>query len=425
MYPRSTSKPTSAESRGRLVVYHAGAVVDGHRACFAPGAIAFRDGVVQAVGEPADVRRTVGPGDESIDLPDRVLIPGLVNAHVHLELTAVGRRSYDGDFAGWLKTVRETSPDPADPMSEANRRYFAASATAGARRAIEAGTRAVGDITRFDEVYRAVADAGLAGVSYVELFGIGEPWSNAGIERISSVGRERVGSPLRRGLQPHAPYSAGPAVYRAAADSGLPLSTHLAESPDELRFVADGDGPFRDLLKKIGKWDDSFAQFYGRRETPVAWLDRVAKPSAALLAHCNDVSDDDIALIADRGWSVAYCPRASDYFRHRGHRYRDMLAAGVNVALGTDSIICHGSLSILDEMRCLYRRDGADPRTLLTMATIHGMRALQLDPLDASFAVGRSPGLLAIRYDASREGDPLAAALAGADDDPLWLEASR
>jgi len=117
--------------------------------------------------------------------------------------------------------------------------------------------------------------------------------------------------------------------------------------------------------------------------------------------------------MARHGWSVAYCPRASDYFGHHGHRYRAMIEAGVNVCLGTDSIICHGTLSILDEMRHLHHRDHTDPATLLAMATTRGMRGLGLEPRDATLAPGASPGLIAIRYDGGPGRDALASVLRG------------
>jgi cytosine/adenosine deaminase-related metal-dependent hydrolase len=422
MYPSSPDKPTSTKSSGQLLIYQADAVVDAVSPLQAPGAVAVRDGVIEAAGTPTDVRRAVGRADQQFNSPDTVLMPGLVNAHVHLELTAVGPREYTGDFVHWLQMVRQAYPNPEEPMCDANRRYFARSASVGAKQALEAGSRVVGDISRFDEVYRAVAAEGMQGTSYVELFGLGEPWSGPSIDRINELAGEQVDRRLRRGVQPHAPYSAGPMVFRAAAGSGLPLATHLAETPEELQFVASGDGAYREMLKAMGKWDDAFAADYNRGQTPVEWLAECCKTSA-LLAHCNYVTDSDIARVAEKDWSVAYCPRASVYFAHANHRYRDMLAAGVNVALGTDSIICHGTLSILDEMRHLYRRDRFDPRRLLAMATINGMKALLLDPADATFEPGRSPGLLAVPYDGTDAADPLAAALM--NDKPLAvLEAS-
>ena len=412
MYRSSVAKPTSANS-SELVQYHGGAAADGVGLVAVPGSVAMRGGRVVAAGEPSDVTRTIGRPDREVELPGQLLIPALVNAHAHLELTAVRRFEYDGSFTQWLQAVRQSYPDPADVYGQENRDYFARSAAHGARLAAGSGTRALADITRFDEVFRAQEGAGLAGVSFAELFGLGPPWSDRAAERIDEVvERAAVGS-VRRGLQPHAPYSAGPAVFGAAAASGLPVATHLAESPDELRFVARGDGPFRELLRQLGKWDDRFAGHYRGGLSPVAWLASIgASRTDWLCAHCNYVSDEDIGLLADRGWSVAYCPRASEYFGHAGHRYRDMLNAGVNVALGTDSTICHGSLSVLDEMRRLYQRDRTEPQTLLAMATACGMKALGLDPADATFAEGASPGLLAVRYDAAAGVDPLAAVLA-------------
>src|SRR5690606_17270088 len=125
-------------------------------------------------------------------------------------------------------------------------------------------------------------------------------------------------------------------------------------------------------------------------------IDRLAprlREQPWLLAHCNEVQDTHITLLAECGASVAYCPIASEYFGHphRGvHRYRDMLDADVNVCLGTDSIVCQPAgepqpLGIFAQMRRLHRRDGTDPATLLAMATINGIKALDLLEKNATF----------------------------------------
>ena len=118
-------------------------------------------------------------------------------------------------------------------------------------------------------------------------------------------------------------------------------------------------------------------------------------------------------LLAGAGVSVAYCPRASDYFRHSNHPYRDMMARGINVCLGTDSILCHGDLSILEEMRFLRLQDGIDTPTLLKMATTCGMKALGLMPVDATFNPGAAPGLIGLRYDGPERPEALDLLLAG------------
>ncbi len=376
----------------------------------APGAVAIAGGRVLAAGDPDEVLRRAGAHAVRVDLPDRLLMPGLVNAHVHLELTAVGPHRYTGDFVAWLGMVRTHLPDPLDPLSEANAAYFADAARRGARLSRDAGVTTVGDISRFEQVTQAVAAERMAGVSYRELFGLGRPFDESALRHVEGVrrGTHRVGA-MRVGLQPHAPYSAGPRLYDAAARSRLPVATHLAESDEELRFVAAAEGRFRDMLEQIGRWDDAFAAVYAAAQTPVGWMRPYLLGRPWLLAHCNYATDDDISTLAETGASVAYCPRASEYFGHKRHRYRDMLDAGVNVCLGTDSIICHGDLSVLAEMRRLHQRDQADPAGLLAMGTTHGMKALGLDPADATLEAGRTlaAGLIAVRYDPTEPVDAL------------------
>jgi cytosine/adenosine deaminase-related metal-dependent hydrolase len=216
------------------------------------------------------------------------------------------------------------------------------------------------------------------------------------------------------GLQPHAPYSAGIELYDAAerAQPRGPLSTHLAETPEEARFVRSADGPFAELLRRLGKWDDSI------RPTGLSPV-QLAAPHLGprwIAAHCNYVNDADIALLAERGISVAYCPLASEYFGHAGHRYRDLLAAGVNVCLGTDSILGQpaGSaqpLGILPALRRLFARDGTHPGVLLEMATTRGLRALQIDDTLGTLRPGAPARLIAVEIDPADPADALAQAL--------------
>ena len=433
MYPNARTNSRGAGPGNEPTVFIGPSVLDAAQVTAAPGAVAMADGVVVAAGAVDQVRRAVGGDAPRVELPDRLLLPGLVNAHTHLELATTPTWAYEGDFVDWVRRIRTTWPVADDPMHTANRQAAVAAARRGAELCQAAGVLRVGDISRFVAVVDAVAEAGMQGVGYVELFGVGPPWDQQAITRIEwlqTAARRRPPGGMRLGLQPHAPYSAGPAVFDRAVRSPLPVATHLAETEAERQFVADAAGAFRAFLEQIGKWDDAFAGCYGDGRTPVRWLGDVAdSPAAAnvrpmLCAHCNYVSDDDITLIADRGWSVAYCPRASAYFGHAGHRYRDMLEADVNVCLGTDSIICTGDLSILNEMRRLYQRDAVDPRTLLAMATTRGMRGLGLDPIDATFATGARPGLIAIRYDGNDPTPALEQVLATRDEPPIEVIAA-
>lgn len=350
-------------------------------------------------------RHPAAPRAEQVELPGAILLPGLVNAHTHLDLSGVGPQPHDpGDgLAGWVRRVmpdRETTePGVVDSVRK------------GVELSLRGGTAAVGDIAGVLDGAPTLAPANalraspLVGVSFVEHFGIGsgeEQWL-AALDRFAEDHAEEIrdeSGGVRVGLQPHAPYSTSPTLYRRAvslaSEHGLALSTHLAETLDERRFVADLAGPFADLLKGIERWDEAkLRRDYGQGQRPIAHLADILESAhneghPFLLAHVADVHDDEIELLARCGASVAYCPRAGEYFGTPGilgpHRYRDMLDAGVNVALGTDSVINlaadqveRNGMSILDEARLLFNRDGVDAQTLVRMATANGARALGID----------------------------------------------
>ncbi len=381
----------------------------GEAAGYRPGAVAVQGGRVIATGEADAMRQRYGNDAATlVDRPGDLLLPGLVNAHAHLDLTALGPRPYGGDFIEWVTTLRGHLPD-AGARTPPGDAWSAASAARGAAMSLEADVQAIGDIARSEVSAAARRDTGLAGTTYREHFGLGPPWDADALDAIASSPIPDPRSLIPpQGLQPHAPYSAGPALYHAAARSGRPVSTHLAETPEELRFVRDGDGPFRNLLQRLGKWDPTFARHYGHGQTPVQWMAPYLRETPWLLAHCNYLTDDDIALLAATDATVAYCPVASDYFGHGsasgGHRYRELIDAGVNVALGTDSILCQPPdkeqpLGIVPQMRHLFRRDRTDPQLLLNMATAHGRRALHLDD-DVTL-------LVALPFDPADPADPL------------------
>ncbi len=384
--------PASSSKRRPTRILVAAAIRDAVGTSARPGAVAVRDGRIIASG-PADSVLNDKALDPSVvrTLPGVCLLPGLVNAHSHLELSRLGPRPYDPQrgFTGWVGKLLQAA-GPLDKI---------ASARKGAKASLAAGVCAVGDIASSREVIAAVRDAGLAGVGYLELFGLAET-------SVPQVKAEGIG------YQPHAPYSAGPGLFKAAVESGLPVCTHLAETLEEHRFVRDAGGPFRELLEDLDKWRDEFAAMYNGHASSIQWMRPYLEARPWLLAHCNYVSDDDMQLLANSEASVAYCPIASDYFGHSGHRYREMLEMGVNVCLGTDSILCqpkdeknpHG---MLPQMRYLFQRDRTDPDLLLKMATVNGAKALGLPDDFATLQPGAEAHLLTARIDAQDETDPL------------------
>jgi cytosine/adenosine deaminase-related metal-dependent hydrolase len=224
-------------------------------------------------------------------------------------------------------------------------------------------------------------------VGFIEVFGLGGG-QGAAIERMRTLQDEYplVENGVRVGVSPHAPYSCGAAVFEAAADLGLPVTTHLAETRAEVEVCRSGTGPLRMMLEHdIGVWNAS-VDIPGMH--PVDALLGPLGRGRFLCAHVNWIEPRHVQMLATSGARVVYCPRASAAFGHAppqllDHPWRSLHEAGVNVCLGTDSLLCLDTpdrLSVLDDMRLLYRRDGVDARLLLAMATVHGAKGLDLEP---------------------------------------------
>lgn len=353
-----------------------------------------------------------GRAIETIARPGCVLMPGLVNAHTHLDLTHLGPFSEGrGSLPRFFTHVRQGRlSDPAQ---------IADAVRLGVERSLAGGVVAVGDIAGCPPMagpspvaIEAVAKGPLRGVGYLEFFAIGTREA-ASLGKLDEVWRQALplvdpANPYRLGLHPHAPYSVSPRGYahalRLAAQAGVPISTHLAEGPGERQLIAEGTGPTRSFLEGLGLWTNDLLADFGRGCSPVAHVEPFLAELAGqgrrpLLVHLNQLADADIELIARHGSHAVYCPRSSEYFEshtHFGpHRYRDLLAAGVRVCLGTDSILnCDGpTLSTLDEARLLHQRDGVDPVTLAAMLTTHGAAALGLP--EEWFRFSTTPAVLA------------------------------
>lgn len=408
--------------QGPITVYRAAAVKDAGRIDARPGAVMVRHGRVIAAGQLDHLPRRYLKQARFVDLPDSLLMPAMVNAHAHLDLSDIGPVPYNGDFIDWLRQAIDQRPQTYETIAAAVHRGLAMSRTAG--------VGFLGDIAGSIHAIHARRHAPqamrLVGVSYLECFGHG-PNQKTNLEQAAMLlddlsfetdvpGIDRGGV---LGLSPHAPYSAGLDLYNEAVKLGqrriYRLTTHLAESPEELEFVKNAAGPFAEMLQAMGKWQPSI-QPTGLH--PVNWLEPALKRGRWLLAHANYLDDEHIGILQRTGTSVVYCPIASDYFGHRNHRYRDLLEAGVNVCLGTDSILCQPAeepqpMSILAQMRYLYRRDNTDPDLLLAMATTHGMIGMELSEYEATLQKGSHALLAKVTINPDDGKPPLVQALEG------------
>lgn len=295
---------------------------------------------------------------------DACVLPGLVNAHAHLGLPALPAAG--GPFPTWI-----------DAVLAARRATTAATERALVRTAVHellrSGTTAVGEVDATGQSAAVLARGPLAGRCYRELTGFDLETKAARL-----LVRQRwapVGAAMAAGLSPHAPYSVSPALFRAAAARCRHLAIHCAEVPEEQQFLRTGGGPFAGLLERLGRLPPSFrAPGVGA----VRWLERlgVLRP-ATQLVHCQELERGDAARIAAAGCSVVVCPGTIAWFRREPPPVPAWLAAGIPVALGTDSRASNTGLSLLADLRAAARCwPQLTAEQLLTMATAAGGRAL-------------------------------------------------
>ncbi len=343
------------------------------------GAVLIRGGRVAAVGPWRDFsasRRSV------VDLGESALLPGLVNAHCHLDYTDMaGLFLPPKVFTDWLKLMNATKA--AWTLDDYRRSW-----RRGAAMLLRTGTTTVGDIEAFPDLLPAAWKATpLRVLSFIEMIGLGRRPApeilRATLARLHAL----RGARWRPGLSPHAPYTTLPQLLRLSAATARRLhrrlAVHVAESALEFEMFTRRHGEMFDWLQRSGR-DVSDCG----RGTPVQHLERCGVLAPNLLAiHANYLEPKDIALLGRARVSVAHCPRSHFYFRHQPFPLRPLRRAKVNICLGTDSLASVWKrprqtveLNLFDEMRALAERDAAPPpREILRMATIYGARGLGLE----------------------------------------------
>lgn len=326
----------------------------------APGEIVWdRDGAIVAVRKARGTARAA--------VLDACVWPGLVDAHLHAGIPALA--TAERRFVPWLGAVMKARADA--PHAEA------AAARAAIADLTASGVTAIGDIDSTGRTAAPLARAPLRGRSYRELTGFHLDASAARALVRERLADARAHPRLLPGLSPHAPYSASPALIAAAAAAARHLAIHCAEAPEEQQFLRTGRGPFRDLLERLGRLP---AGFRAPGVGAVAWLDRLGalRPTTQLV-HCQELERGDLARIAAAGASIAVCPNTIAWFRREAPPVPRWLAAGVPVALGTDSRASNPQLSMLEELkRATALWPSLAPAALLAMATRHGARSLGL-----------------------------------------------
>jgi aminodeoxyfutalosine deaminase len=445
--PTTTIQAPNLDPRSPFIRINAALIADANQS-FSPSSIVLKADnntwQIHAISTQAQIDNLdLPPETHTLDLPDQIIIPPLINAHTHLDLTHIGPQPHDPSegFVPWLDMIRANRILDDDAIADSVR--------LGIEKSLVGGTIAVGDIAGApnailkDIPIRTLADSPMLGTSFLEFFGIGTTATTI-IDRLQTYLADHL-SPLQQhlkdtgvtfGLSPHATNTISIAVYHRAAQLALkhniPLCTHLAETLEEREFISKGTGTQRGFLERFGIWDDSILKEIGNNEHPIRHLHSVLKQLPVLCAHVNDAPTDQefgdtIALLATTQTSVAYCPRAHTYFGHYDtlgpHPFHSMLDAGINVTLGTDSIVnldTHDRITTLDDMRLLATRDHTPMHTLLSMTTTNPAQALNLDPNAFKLQPDHRPAGLICLTTEPKHPDPWSSAMHSTAA-PSWL----
>jgi len=372
------------------------------------GALALEGDTVVAVGPRREVEARCGPAEPL----DAVVLPALCNAHTHLELSHLSGQVPGGDgLPGWigrLLTARAAAPENP-PLVE---------------RAVAAlranGVAAVGEVTNTLAALPALSRAGMAGRLYLEVFGLSAgriaAARQAALELLDASPEPAPG--LAVVLSPHAVYSTRPAAVAELLAAG-PASIHLCEDPAERAFVQSGSGPLAPLLGALGGEGD---RPHGR--SPVACV-AGALQAGNLAVHVVDLDGEDLEVLRSTGATAVLCPRSNLHISGRLPDLPRLLAAGVRLAVGTDSLASSPSLAPLAELAALGRAFPAVPAARLLPLAWNGgaVGAHRVGRL----APGTAPGVVTLPLQGARPADPAAWLLAAGAEGPSfrWLARHR
>lgn len=377
------------------------------------GTVVESDGVITYVGP-----RAGAPRGEDYDIGEAILLPGLVNTHTHLELTAMRGFLENCQFAEWIDRLRQSRNEVLDDE------ILLDSARYGIVEGLEAGITTYADTCSSGVVMQAMRELGVRGIMYQEVFGPDPSQSDIAMRELEErVEKLQLGQTelVSLGVSPHAPYTVSDPLYKAAAQFAntrkLPLAMHIAESQPEQEIVVSGTGDFADRWRRRG------IPVGARALSPIALLEEHgALERGPLLIHCVRVDDADIEIMTRHRCAVAHCPASNAKFGHGIAPLLPMIAAGIRVGMGSDSVASNNRMDILDEARLAVlvhraatrKHDAFGAHQALELATIGGARALGIDSRVGSLEPGKDADLAAFRIDMPRTtpvGDPYSAAV--------------
>ena len=360
-------------------------------------------GTVTVRGDRIESVDPAGARTPDLDFGNAAIIPGLVNAHTHLDLTgARGAIPPGPDFVEWLRQViaHRRAQDPTG---------ISADIRVGLAESLRFGTTLIGDIAAGGSSWNALADAPVWAVCFREVISLPHGRVMTAWKEVVQWVNDHPDTPTcRAGVSPHAPYSVHRALIEAAARL-WPVCIHFAETTAERELLEFHDGPFVPFLRGLGVWEPSAL---APSWEWIAW--KASRAPAVLFAHGNYLPPD---TRLPSNSTVIFCPRTHAAFGHPPHPFRDLMGQGVRIALGTDSLASNPDLDVLAEARFIRERFPDVPGDcLLKMATLNGAKALGFGRVAGSLEAGKSADLVVMPLANRDPSDPLVLLLDETDD---------
>jgi cytosine/adenosine deaminase-related metal-dependent hydrolase len=372
--------------RARIVLPQAGPPIE-------DGAVIIKEGEIIAVGDYRDLASaSVG---ERIDLGEQILLPGLINAHCHLDYTGMRNKiPPEKFFSQWLQRIialkgTQTHQDYLTAIGE------------GFKELRHWGTTSVFNIGSIPEIMGSLPTPSLRTWWFHELMDIRSP-----VDMEKLVGSVLAFSKKQPswlggfGLSPHAPYTASRDLYQTAKfyaeQHALPVATHLAETSEELEMFRTGCGPLFDFLKGVGR---SMRDY--KTKSPVAFLlEENLLPYGSILIHMNALDESDWEIVRRHAsdFTVVHCPKTHAYFGREKFHFAQLRQSGVTICLGTDSLASNDSLNLFEEMRLFLRLHGVTEQEVLDRVTLHPAKAIGLADRLGIITAGACADLIAIPY---------------------------
>ena len=343
--------------------------------------------------------------EPAYDLGDAILLPGLVNAHTHLEFSDLASPLGQPGISlpAWIRLLvqlrRQRGGGPGEAIA------------AGIRESLASGVTALGEIATGDWVSPTTEPSPHL-TAYFESIALSAERAEACLAATRGFLESRRDSAVHgAGISPHAPYTVRPdllaALVAQAREHTVPVAMHVAETREEIELLRDGGGPLVELLEELGAWRPGVIPLGAR---PLDYLRAISEAPRALVIHGNYLDDEELNFLAAQRarMSLVYCPRTHDYFRHAPyHNLARLIERGINVCVGTDSRASNPDLALLNELRFVAERATNLPgESILNLGTSNAARALGLELVRGTIHVGAGADLLVLRPPSRAARDP-------------------